>query len=333
VTWIVIVIELSKLLHLCGVSSLAIMSYSLLLLAYTLPFIRQIILYHHNIVKRADISLQSSPSSSSSPIITPNRIQIKALELFTYILIATIATYWSNTHNISHNILISILSRDPTDFQQNCFSTAILLSYFTAILTVFYTRYKTIRSVVFIITGILLLISLEGFGHLNMIYNDSSLFGIAFTSTTLSSSSSSQNEQVLSSSVEHPAIFLIISIILSCLAMIKVIPLQNFFICIAYSILFAFISTKAMINWVFPLSLGVDMVVTHDLQSFPFIYLYISKLFLSLTIVCSSQQKKQSLTPIGSSSYLYFFHYMIRYLLDVYFIREIITIDYIFFII
>ena len=278
----------------------------MLLLAYTLPFIRQIILYHHNIVKRADISLQSS--SPSSPIITSNRIQIKTLELFTYILIATIATYWSNTHNISHNILISILSRDPTDFQQNCFSTAILLSYFTAILTVFYTRYKTIRSVVFIIAGILLLISLEGFGHLNMIYNDSSLFGIAFTSTTLSSSSS-QNEQVLSSSVEHPAIFLIISIILSCLAMIKVIPLQNFFMCIAYSILFAFISTKAMINWVFPLSLGVDMVVTHDLQSFPFIYLYISKLFLSLTIVCSSQQKKQSLTPIGSSSssYLYFF--------------------------
>ena len=283
----------------------------MLLLAYTLPFIRQIILYHHNIVKRADISLQSS--SSSSPIITSDRIQIKTLELFTYIFIATIATYWSNTHNISHNILISILSRDPTDFQQNCFSTAILLSYFTAILTVFYTRYKTIRSVVFIITGILLLISLEGFGHLNMIYNDSSLFGIAFTSTTLSSSSSSsQNEQVLSSSVEHPAIFLIISIILSCLAMIKVIPLQNFFMCIAYSTLFAFISTKAMINWVFPLSLGVDMVVTHDLQSFPFIYLYISKLFLSLTIVCSSQQNKQSLTPIGSSIYLYFFLYMIR---------------------
>ena len=81
---------------------------------------------------------------------------------------------------------------------------------------------------------------------------------------------------------EHPIIFLILSSALTCLAWAGAIPLNNIIICTIYCLLFAFISTKAMIGWAFPLSLASDSL-KHDFFSFPFLYLYVSKFLLTFS--------------------------------------------------
>ena len=70
---------------------------------------------------------------------------VNLLELLLYVAIATVATYWARQHMIAHNILQSILARDPTDLQQTTLCLAVWLGYLGCILLVFYKPYKTLR--------------------------------------------------------------------------------------------------------------------------------------------------------------------------------------------
>lgn len=70
---------------------------------------------------------------------------VNLLELVLYVAIATVATYWSGQHGIAHNILESILLRDPTDLQQTTLCLAVWLAYLGCILLVFYKPHKTLR--------------------------------------------------------------------------------------------------------------------------------------------------------------------------------------------
>lgn len=117
-----------------------------------------------------------------------------------------------------------------------------------------------------------MLVAMEGFGHLNLTMEQTSshYLTIAFHPD--------MNVQ------EHPALFFALTTALSGLAWIGLIPLNSLFMCVLYSLLFGFISSKAMLSWAFPLSLA-DNSFTHEIFAFPFSYLYASKFLLTLVAV------------------------------------------------
>jgi len=260
--WVLWVIQGGKLLHLLGVPSPGCLSSALVSLAYTLPFIRHVALY-----LRADAESDQADIRGVTP--TPQMQQLSPLELLLYMALATFATFWSWSHEIPRTALAALLQRDPTDLQQLSLAISVWLAYVGCILLVFCSTASTLRSIVLVCSGVLLLIAFEGFGHLNV---------------TIETTEESNLTLLLHPDLhihEHPALFLILSSALTGLAWVGLIPVGQFFVSLLYSGLFAFISTKAMIGWAFPLSLASDSL-THNLASFPFIYLLCSKFLISM---------------------------------------------------
>lgn len=87
------------------------------------------------------LGLHAGPVSPRSAAKTA----ISTLELLFYILIASVATYWAGEHMIAHNLLQSLLSRDPTDLQQVTLCLAVWLTYLGLVLSVFYRSAKLLR--------------------------------------------------------------------------------------------------------------------------------------------------------------------------------------------
>ena len=129
-------------------------------------------------------------------------------------------------------------------------------------------------------SGLLLLVAFEGFGHLNMTIerSSSSFLTVSFHPDM--------------GVIEHPALFFVLSTVLSGLAWISIIPLNNIITCLVYCVLFGFISSKAMIGWAFPLSLAEDSF-THQIFAFPFAYVFISKFLLTFVAVWNPQLNPQ----------------------------------------
>lgn len=75
---------------------------------------------------------------------------ISTLELLSYVIIATVATYWAREHLIAHNILQALLARDPTDLQQTTLCLAVWMAYMGCVLAVFYRSAKLLRKYVMI---------------------------------------------------------------------------------------------------------------------------------------------------------------------------------------
>lgn len=159
-----------------------------------------------------------------------------------------------------------------------------------------------IYSIIFSLGIIALLISLEGFGMLVMHENTFSFEDTLNTAATAadaavgagiaeeippshgyhhttSHTSAYQQWSHLTSTPEHAEFFLILSGILTLLAWMRYVSLENLFTCLAYSLLFAFISTKATIPWVFPrLQLLQAGFTPHTWTWYaPFAYLYVQK--------------------------------------------------------
>ena len=67
------------------------------------------------------------------------------IEIILYIIIATIASYWMKIHLIAHNILETVLLRDPTDLQQSSLCLAIWLSFLGFIFMIFHRSMKFAR--------------------------------------------------------------------------------------------------------------------------------------------------------------------------------------------
>lgn len=132
--------------------------------------------------------------------------------------------------------------------------------------------FLTNYSVVLVLCGLCLLVALEGFGHLNMTVEQT-------TSNYLTVSFHPDMAVT-----EHPVLFFLLTSVLSMLAAVGMIPLHTLLMCVLYSALFAFISSKAMLAWAFPLSLS-DNSFTHDVLAFPFVYLYVFKFLLTLVAV------------------------------------------------
>lgn len=134
--------------------------------------------------------------------------------------------------------------------------------------------------------GLCLLIAMEGFGHLNLTFE---LTSSKYLTIALHPDMHVQ---------EHPALFLALSTALSALTWIGLIPLNNLFMCVLYSLLFGFISSKAMLGWAFPLSLAADSF-THHIFAFPFVYLYICKFLLTLVAVWNPALNSKQGQPGG----------------------------------
>ena len=74
-----------------------------------------------------------------------NTSSIQTLELFAYVVIASVATYYSYEHAIAHRLLESVLARDPTALQQLTLCVGVWLAYLACVLLVFYKSAKLIR--------------------------------------------------------------------------------------------------------------------------------------------------------------------------------------------
>ena len=135
-----------------------------------------------------------------------------------------------------------------------------------------------------VLCGLGMLTALEGFGHLNLT--------IEQTTTNYLTISFHPDMNIQ----EHPVLFFFLTTALSGLAWVGMIPLNTLVMCVLYSLLFAFISAKAMLGWAFPLSLADDSF-THNVFAFPFVYLYISKFLLTLVAVYNPK-----LSPKGRNS-------------------------------
>jgi hypothetical protein len=125
---------------------------------------------------------------------------------------------------------------------------------------------------VLVLGGLCTLVALEGFGHLNLTIERSSS---AYLTVALHPDMNVQ---------EHPALFLFMSTVLSGLAWVGLIPLNTIPMCVLYSVLFGFMSAKAMMGWAFPLSLADDSF-THHVMAFPFLYLFIAKVLMTFVAV------------------------------------------------
>jgi hypothetical protein len=88
------------------------------------------------------------PSTGHVRAVTPRsstQRAISAVELVVYVLLASVATYWARTHMLAHNLLQTVLARDPTDLQQTTLCLAVWLTYMGCILAVFYRSAKLLR--------------------------------------------------------------------------------------------------------------------------------------------------------------------------------------------
>ena len=74
-----------------------------------------------------------------------NTSSIQTLELLTYVVIATFATYYTYAHSIAHHLLEVVLARDPTALQQVTLCVGVWLAYVACVLVVFYKSAKLIR--------------------------------------------------------------------------------------------------------------------------------------------------------------------------------------------
>jgi hypothetical protein len=151
-------------------------------------------------------------------------------------------------------------------------------------------------SIVLASAGFLFLVAFEGFGHINLTVEQSAT---AFWDISL-------HPAFAAGSHERPALFCLLSAALSGMAWVGLIPLGNLFMCVLYSLLFGFISGKALMAWAFPLSLAADDgSFTHSIFSYPFLYMFASKFLFTLVAVWNPQLAARSAAakaPASTSS-------------------------------
>lgn len=256
--WIIMTIQGCKLLHLVGVHSLGVATCVSLVLAYTLPFIRQI---HQYFIQNEQESFVT-PTTRNTP--TPqNSMSIHWAELVSYVMIAAAATYWLWVHVI-HNLMATVLTKDPSDTQQAAACLALWSGYCSCILLVFFKQAKFLRSACVTLCAIFSLFAFEAFGELTLTMDPESSLFMAF----------SLHPNMTTS--EHSTLFLIISSVLTLMVWIGVLSLTSLPAIVLYAGMFGYLSTKAVIGWSFPLSLAEDSL-THEVLAFPFCYVYLTK--------------------------------------------------------
>lgn len=167
--WIVWVTQCSKLLHLLGLSSPMAFSFALMVLAYSLPFIRQVTQYiRRELIGQLDMGdgrdgggKFGSDSAIDASRGTPSRgraaqtggaadapLSMKVLspvEVFAYVVIATMASYWAFEHGLAEHIQRHLLSREPSTLQQVSLCLGCWLAYMGCILFVFVREVRLLR--------------------------------------------------------------------------------------------------------------------------------------------------------------------------------------------
>jgi hypothetical protein len=98
------------------------------------------------------------------------------------------------------------------------------------------------------------MIALEGFGlfSLHSIYSNANANSNE-EFTTLSDLGEHGRSVLSQSTSNHSFFFMILSCAMTLVAWMRLVSLDNLYVCLGYSIIFAYVSTKAMIDWAFPL--------------------------------------------------------------------------------
>ena len=87
----------------------------------------------------------------------------------------------------------------------------------------------------------------------------------------------------------HSGAYLLMSAGMIIVAYLGIIPLTYTLPYLAYTLLFTFICTHAILSWSFPLSLGSGSnLITHDYNSFPFLFTFLYLLIAALLTLRSS---------------------------------------------
>lgn len=138
--------ECCKILHLFGVSSPAILAASVLLLSYTLPFVRQVALFiAYEQQQQQHFNQTGNGTAESSAVLMQQKLLLPRSELLTYIIVACFGSYAAYQYSLAHNILTVLISRDPTELQQIALCVGALLGYLGCILSIFYKQFTYIR--------------------------------------------------------------------------------------------------------------------------------------------------------------------------------------------
>lgn len=110
----------------------------------------------------------------------------------------------------------------------------------------------------------------------------------------------------------HGEFYLILSGVLTIATMTQYVALDSWIACFVYSLLFGFVSTKALIDWAFPLTLQsthpmhtyrmgagppqhLDLLVNRDLQ-YPFYFLFLVKTLWTMTALYSRRDRASTWT-------------------------------------
>lgn len=140
-TFVLWVVEASKLLHLNGMSSIQLGTASALALAYVLPFVRHVSVYLQQIQQDEDTEYYSPATAATKR----GKSTLPVMEILGYIVISTVATVYARRHYIAHDILETLLFRDPTEFQQTALCVGIWLLYLAGIMFVFFKSARLMR--------------------------------------------------------------------------------------------------------------------------------------------------------------------------------------------
>jgi hypothetical protein len=150
------------------------------------------------------------------------------------------------------------------------------------------------------ISVLFLMISFEGFGLFS--FSTTKEEDIRIEAATIGMNAGNPSSATISSvstffgiTNDHSTFFALLSFAMTIIAWMRFISLDNMFLCFFYSVIFSFISTKAMIHWSFPYHKLISHSVYHHhlthpnmintIYYYPFFFLFILKLlntFISL---------------------------------------------------
>ncbi len=280
--WVLAAVQGCKLLHLAGLPSKACFAVGALLLTYTLPFVRHINEYLVSSAKAESGSVHDGGSALEANGLAKDTT-LHVAEVLCYALSATAVTFWARSHVAYSAVCLLLGNDDPSDLQVNAASLAAWSLYMACLLLVFFRKVKALRrcdnifffknchllsfvnSLLLVVCVLSTLVATEGLGKLSFAVDPSSAL---FLTVSLHPDLAVN---------EHTGLFILLSGGLTFAAFVGLIPLQHPLASLLYSLVYGFIAAKATLGWAFPLSLGGDELLSHDLLAFPFAFVFAAK--------------------------------------------------------
>lgn len=277
---IMAVIAMLKLLYFLQVESKCIITLSFFLMFASWPFLRQFELTMDLVSKMSRLEFTEQAHATA-------RAEHTLPAYLTRIFPVMASLFLLGTSQILSRTILQFVFVDHESmlWQEYMLSTALSLVYITCYILVFAPEHDSIRSILLGMAIVLALFACEGFGV------------FSFDSHSGWHQVDDQHSLLMRG---HSQFFMIISVIMTVIAWMKeVISLKNSFSCLLYSVIFGYVSSKAMMDWTFPISrhthpevmMGPTDTTSADL--FPFLFLFVSKTINTFVALSTNQNRQE----------------------------------------